>query len=241
MSKLAIVLKRISKQYHLQSSNKPTLSEVMLFKKKLISYWALRNINLQVDQGERLGILGPNGSGKTTLLKIIAGITAPTSGNITVTGKIVSLIDLSAGFHPEFTGIENIYLNGLLLGMAQKEIDGKLNKIIDFADIGKFISAPLYTYSSGMALRLGFSIAVHTEPDILLLDEKMEVGDQNFKSKSSKKLKQFFQQGKTIIIVSHNLDYLSQNCNRVVWLDKGLLKLDAEASQVISAYKKINK
>jgi len=176
---------------------------------------------MEINKGEKVGIIGPNGSGKTTLLKIIAGITSQTSGKIITDGKIVSLIDLEAGFHPDLIGEQNIYLNGMVLGMSKLEIKDKISQIIDFADIGQFIDVPMFTYSEGMKLRLGFSVAVHADPDILILDESMNAWDIDFQKKAQKKIEEFFKMGKTILIVTHWLDFVRKNCNKVITLEKG--------------------
>src|SRR3989344_6191580 len=218
--KLSVRLTGISKKYVLHH-DKPTLIENILFRRNREEFWALKDINLKVVRGERIGIVGPNGSGKTTLLKIIAGITSPSSGKVSTSGKLVSLIELDSGLHPELSGEENIFLNSLLVGMSKKEVKDRLGEIISFADIGGFIFAPLYTYSRGMRLRLGFSIVVHTNPQIGLLDENMTVGDKEFMVKSQKKIREFIQKGKTLIIVSHWTDFLKEYCNKIVWMDKG--------------------
>jgi len=236
MNKVVIKLSRVSKKYTLYHE-KPTLVENIFSRKTKEEFEALKDINLKVEKGERVGIIGPNGSGKTTLLEIITGITTPTNGVVTTNGKIVSLIELDAGFHLDLTGEENIFLNGLIIGMTKREINSKLKKIIAFADIGQFIDAPMYTYSEGMKLRLGFSVVVHTNPDILVLDETLAVGDQNFKKKSFRKIKEFFTKGKTIIIVSHYLDFLKSSCDRAIWLHKGRIKKDGKVKEVIKLYK----
>jgi len=216
---IAIELTGISKRYEIHHE-KPTLVEKFV-KGRNESFWALKNINLTIKKGERVGIMGPNGSGKTTLLKIITGITNPTSGNVNTYGKVVSLIDLEAGFHPDLTGVQNIYLNAMFLGMAKKEIDRKLKAIIAFAGIRQFIDTPFFTYSQGMKLRLGFSVATHSNPDILLLDENFSVGDEKFGKKSRDVIKQFRKQKKTILIASHWKDFIKQNCKRIITLEEG--------------------
>jgi ABC-type polysaccharide/polyol phosphate transport system ATPase subunit len=232
----AIKLTNVSKKYKIHHE-KPTLVE-HLIKGKHEEFWALKDINLTIRKGEKIGIIGPNGSGKTTLLKIIAGITSPTSGSIQTNGKIVSLIDLEAGFHPDLTGYQNIFLNGMLLGMKKDEIESKLQAIISFADIGKFIDIPIYTYSSGMQLRLGFAISIFANPDVLILDENVSAGDENFQKKSLAKIQEFFKIGKTIILVSHWLAYIRKNCKRVILIENHTLKNDGGAS-VISRYLKV--
>ncbi len=215
----AITLTHVSKKYEIHHE-KPTLVEKFV-KGKNETFWALKDINLTIQRGEKVGIMGPNGSGKTTLLKIIAGITTPTSGMVETNGKIVSLIDLEAGFHLDLTGEQNIYLNGMLLGMNKRAIENTIDKIIAFAGIGKFIDTPLFTYSEGMKLRLGFSVAIHANPDIFLLDEGMNVGDSDFQEKTSKKIRDIYHSGKSIIIVSHWLEYIKKNCDRIITLHKG--------------------
>jgi ABC-type polysaccharide/polyol phosphate transport system ATPase subunit len=233
---LAIKLTEVTKKYVIHHE-KPTLAE-KLINSKHESFLALKNINIEIKKGEKVGIIGANGSGKTTILKIIAGITTPTEGNVVTKGKVVSLIDLEAGFHPDLTGEQNIYLNGMLLGMRKKEISKRLKNIIKFADIGRFIDAPLYTYSSGMALRLGFSIAVYSDPDILLLDETLAVGDAEFRKRSSSKIQELQRSGKTILLVSHTLELIRTHCIKAVWLEKGRIKMVGKPSQVIRMYLK---
>ncbi len=219
---IAIQLTGVAKKYEIHHE-KPTLVEKFV-KGKNETFWALNNINLTVHKGERLGIIGPNGSGKTTLLKIIAGITAPTTGVITTHGKIVSLIDLEAGFHPDLTGLQNIYLNGMLLGLSKKDIDRRLKAIIRFADISQFIDVPLFTYSEGMKLRLGFATSVHADPDILILDENIYVGDANFQRKAVATIRALHRKKKTIIVVTHWMEYVKKHCTRIITLQNGVIK-----------------
>ena len=202
---------------------------------------AINNLSLKVNQGERLAIVGNNGSGKSTLLKIISRISAPTSGTIKLKGRIASLIALGTGFHAELTGRDNIYLNGTILGLRKKEIEKKLNQIIDFAGIDKFIDTPVKRYSSGMYVRLGFSVAAHLDPDILITDEVLAVADLEFRKKSLDRLKQISQQGKTIIFVSHNLNSDKDLCNTGILLDNGQILLKDKIDHVLSEYKNMNK
>lgn len=218
---IAIRLTNISKRYTIHHE-KPTLVE-KLVNGKNEEFWALKDVSLTIKKGGRVGIIGPNGSGKTTLLKIIAGITTPTGGTVETHGKIVSLIDLEAGFHPDLTGEQNVYLNAMLLGMNKQEIRKKMNAIIAFADIGQFIDTPLFIYSTGMKLRLGFSVAIHAEPDVLILDEQFIAGDSNFQKKSSQQINRMFTMKKTIIIVSHWLEYVKKNCSIIRIINKGML------------------
>jgi len=222
---LAIKLTNILKVYQLHC-DKPTLMENIFSHNQMKKFVALNRINLEVKKGERIGIIGSNGSGKTTLLKIISGITTANKGKVQIWGKLVSLIGLSAGFHPELTGRENIYQNALLLGVDREEIKNNLDSIIEFADIGDFINAPMYTYSDGMKLRLGFSIAVAASPDVLILDEEIVVGDENFHKKSIKKINEIISSGKTVLIASHSKEYLKENCQRIVWIENGKIKMD---------------
>lgn len=234
----AIILSDISKRYQL-THEKPTLSEKLIFRKKTSSHTALRNINLKIKKGEKVGIVGSNGAGKTTLLKIISGITTPTSGTLITNGKISSLIDPSAGFHPELSGLENIFLNGLLLGMKRYEINKHLDDIVAFAGIGKFIDTPFFTYSEGMKLRLGFSVALHSEPDIFLIDESIFAGDITFQTKIREKIETFIEGGNTFLLVSHVLRFVEEMCERVVVLNKGKV-LDDGGLDLLQKYKNTN-
>jgi lipopolysaccharide transport system ATP-binding protein len=234
---IAIKLTNISKKYVLRHE-KPTLVENIFRFRKKEEIWALKDINLGIKKGEKFGIVGDNGSGKTTLLKIISGITVPTEGRVEITGRVAALINLEAGFHPELTGEENIFLNGMLLGMSKKEIKNKFKKIIRFSGLENFIDTPFYTYSSGMALRLGFSIAVHSDPDILLIDEILAVGDQEFQQKSFQKMQDFFKKGKTIVFISHYLPTVVKLCPKTAWLEEGKLKSLDVSKKVISQYLK---
>lgn len=220
--KIALSLKDISKEYILHHE-KPTFIEQIVQRGKSEAFAALNEINLTVYKGEKVGVIGHNGSGKTTLLKVIAGITTPTSGKMKTFGKVVSLIELTAGFHPDLTGEENIFLNGLIIGMTRREIQKKIKKIVAFADIGQFIDAPLYTYSEGMKLRLGFSVAVHANPDILLLDEGITVGDADFQKKSGEKIEEFFRKKKTIIVVTHWMGFLRDHCEKIITMEGGMI------------------
>ncbi len=202
---------------------------------------ALNNINLKISEGERLAIIGSNGAGKSTLLKLISRISAPTKGVIKVKGKISSLIAVGTGFHSELTGRENIYLNGSILGLRKYEIEERLSKIIDFSGVNKFLDTPVKRYSSGMIIRLGFSIAAHLEPDILITDEVLAVADLNFREKSINKLEQISDSGKTIIFVSHNLNSVRKLCKTAILLDKGKLLMKDNVDNVISEYISLNK
>lgn len=199
-------------------------------------FWALEDINFELKKGETLGIIGVNGSGKSTLLRLITGIFPPDKGKISVTGRVGSLIAVGAGFHPHMTGRENIYLNGTILGMTKREIQAKFDSIVDFADIGNFLDAPVSTYSSGMRVRLGFAVAVHCEPDILLVDEVLSVGDLSFQRKCYQKINDLWQQNKSTIFVSHRLRDIERLCDRVIYLKNGKIAADGDPNDVIRIY-----
>jgi len=233
---LAIEIINVSKKYILHHQ-KPTLIEnIFKLGQKEEEFWALKNINLEIKKGESYGIIGENGSGKTTLLKIISGITSPTSGEVKLNGRIVSLIDVNSGFNPELTGEENIFLNGMLLGMSKKEINKQFNKIIKFSGLKSFIDTPFYTYSLGMKMRLGFSIAIFSNPDILLVDEILGAGDKKFLEKSSKAIQDFFKQRKTLIFISHLPQLISKFCEKTIILEKGEIKDIGKTKKIIKSY-----
>lgn len=218
---IAVQLTDVTKTYTIHHE-KPTLVEKFI-KGKDETFIALNKINLTIMKGESIGIIGANGSGKTTLLKIIAGITSPTNGLIFTSGKIVSIIDLEAGFHPDLTGFQNIYISSLLLGMKKIEITNCIHKIIAFADINQFIDAPLYTYSNGMKLRLGFSIATMVKPDILIMDENIHTGDANFQKKIAHFLHKRKINNNTLVVVSHDMDIIKKYCKKIYQLHHGVL------------------
>jgi len=233
---LVIKLVNVSKKYILHHQ-KPTLIEnIFKLGQKKEEFWALKNISLEIKKGESYGIIGNNGSGKTTLLKIISGITPPTFGTSEINGRIVSLIDVNSGFNPELTGEENIFLNGMLLGMNKKEIKNKLDRIIRFSGIKKFIDIPFYTYSFGMKIRLGFAIAIYSNPDIILVDEILGGGDKNFVKKTLKAMQNFLSQGRTLIFVSHLLPYFTEFCQKAIILEKGEIKMIGKSKDVIKKY-----
>lgn len=197
---------------------------------------ALRDISFRVPRGQTVGVIGRNGSGKSTLLTLLSRIYRPTSGSITVRGRVATLLELGAGFHPEFTGIENIFLNGVILGMPRTELEKRLPKIIEFAELEEFIDTPVKHYSSGMVTRLGFSVAVHLDPDVLLVDEVLAVGDAAFQEKCYRKIEEFKQQNVTIFFVSHDMDAIRRVCDRVLWIDQHELHADGEPEEVIAQY-----
>ncbi len=198
-------------------------------------FWALENINLELKKGEALGIIGTNGSGKSTLLRLITGIFPPDTGKIEIRGRIGALIAVGAGFHPHMTGSENVYLNGTILGMTKKELDSKFDEIVDFADIGDFLDAPVATYSSGMKVRLGFAIAIHCEIDIVLIDEILAVGDSAFQAKCMTRLSQFLK-NKAVIVVSHSMYQVESLCTKVLWLENGKVKKYGDTEPIIKEY-----
>jgi lipopolysaccharide transport system ATP-binding protein len=200
------------------------------------TFWALKDVSLEVREGEVLGLIGRNGSGKTTLLKILSRITQPTAGWAEIHGRVGSLLEVGTGFHPELTGRENAYLSGAILGMKRQEIARKFDAIVSFAELEKFIDTPVKHYSSGMYVRLAFAVAAHLEPEILLVDEVLAVGDINFQKKCLGRMGDIARGGRTVILVSHNLGAISRLCERVIWLDYGELKMDAAVAAVISAY-----
>ncbi len=201
------------------------------------SFWALKNVNLNVYGGEVFGVIGQNGAGKSTLLKLVARVLRPTEGRVLVKGWVAPLLEVGAGFHPELTGRENVYLNGALLGFTQEEMDEKFDGIVEFAELRDFIDAPLRTYSSGMWARLGFAVATQVQPQILIVDEILSVGDEAFQRKSLDRINAFREQGVTILLVSHNMALIEQMCQRAVWLDHGKLQSVGSVPDVIRAYR----
>ena len=199
-------------------------------------FWALSEISFEIPDGATVGFIGANGSGKSTLLKCLTGIYHPERGTVTVNGTVAALLELGAGFSPELTGRENIFLNGSILGMSRTDIKLKLDAIVDFAELGEFIDTPVKNYSSGMAVRLGFSIAAHVEPRILLIDEVLSVGDQSFQRKSSEKIEEFRREGRTIVVVSHSLGLVEHLCSQTIWLEKGRMRMQGASGEVIAAY-----
>ena len=199
-------------------------------------FWALKDVSFEVPTGSTIGIIGSNGSGKSTMLKCLAGILYPNKGAVRVNGKLAALLELGAGFHPELSGRENIYLNSAILGMSRQDIASRYDSIVEFSGLGRFIDTPVKNYSSGMVIRLGFSIACHVEPEILLIDEILSVGDQSFQRRSGEKIEQFRQEGRTIVIVSHGLGSLQQLCEDLVWLEKGEVRRIGRAADVIAEY-----
>ncbi len=219
----AVDIRSVFKRYRIYHEKIPSLKNTILRRNRTTfeEFLALDDVSFTVDHGQTLGIIGPNGSGKSTLLKLMANILQPTSGEVIVNGSMSALLELGAGFHPDLTGRENVYINAAILGMRKKEVDKKMDKIIEFSELAKFIDTPVKNYSSGMYMRLGFSVAINVNPDILLVDEVLAVGDQAFQAKCYKVIYNFMKKGKTIIIVSHDLDTISDLCNKVIFLKDG--------------------
>jgi len=197
---------------------------------------AVRNVSFSVPRGQTLGVIGRNGSGKSTTLKLVAGITKPTSGTVTVSGRISALIELGAGFHPEISGRENVFINGIMLGLTKREITRRFDEIVEFAEMQEFIDAPVKTYSSGMYMRLGFAVAIHVDPDVLLVDEVLAVGDEGFTHKCLDKFAEFKRRGKTILLVTHSLGLVEKFCDQALWMDGGRMKLQGDPKRVVGAY-----
>ncbi len=235
-----IEIKALSKSYHIKSNYYDTLrkylSNLFILNKKETIVTALSNINISIDEGEKIGIIGLNGSGKSTLLKIISGITPPSLGQVIVYGHVGSMLEVGTGFHPELTGRENIYMNAALLGFDKKYVDSKIQEIFDFADAEKFIDIPVKKYSSGMILRIALSVILVLNPEILVIDEILAVGDFLFKEKSVDKIKANLTNPKTLLIVSHNMDQIKNLCDRVIVLNKGIIIYDGEVDEGIRQY-----
>jgi ABC-type polysaccharide/polyol phosphate transport system ATPase subunit len=199
-------------------------------------FWALRNVSFQVRQGESLAVVGANGAGKSTLLSVIAGVTHPTSGELRRDGRVGALLELGTGFHPDLTGRENILLNASLLGLSRAEVRAKFDSIVEFSGMERFLDEPVRTFSSGMIARLGFSVAIHADPEILLLDEVFAVGDQDFQKKCIERVSSFSREGKTLLFVTHGMQNALSMCPRALWLEQGALRMDGPAEEVIGRY-----
>ncbi len=231
-----IEIQSLTKEFSLHRKTLFNFKNPFLRKKSANSIIALSEINLFVDQGEVLGVIGRNGAGKSTLLQIICGTLTPSSGTVSVNGKIGALLELGAGFHPDFTGIENVYLNASMMGLSKRQVDEALEHIVDFADIGDFINSPVRTYSTGMSMRLAFSVATSTSPDILVIDEALSVGDQEFAQKSFNRIMELRDMGTTILFCSHSTYQVEALCERVLWLEKGKMVKLGPAKEVTTAY-----
>lgn len=237
-SKYAIEVKDVTKKFKIYYDKSNTLKEKLLFwnRNKSETRTVLQEINLNINKGDTVALIGVNGSGKSTLLKLMTKIIYPTSGKIITRGKLTSLLELGAGFHPDFTGRENIYFNASIFGLTKQEIENRIDDIISFSELQEFIDNPIRTYSSGQYMRLAFSIAINVDAEILLIDEILAVGDQHFQDKCFKKLQELKKSNKTIVIVSHNLDYVKELCNRAIWIYNGKIKKDGNTKEIIKEY-----
>lgn len=241
MSEIAIAVDHVSKMYKLYDKPIDRLKESLGLsrQKKYKEHFALDDVSFQVHQGETVGIIGTNGSGKSTILKIITGVLNPTAGEVRVNGRISALLELGAGFNGEYSGIENVYLNGTMIGFSREEIDAKMDDILSFADIGEFVHQPVKTYSSGMFVRLAFAVAINIEPEILIVDEALSVGDVFFQAKCYRKFEEFKEMGKTILFVSHDLSSIGKYCDRVVLLNQGHKLAEGGAKDMVNLYRKV--
>ena len=231
----------VSKRYRIRQTDdsdiqNPVLRKLNAWRGRNTDFWAVRDVSFEVQRGEALGIIGHNGAGKSTILKLLSNITTPTSGEITINGRLAALIEVGSGFHPELSGRENIYLNGSILGMTRREITKKLDDIIEFAGVRDFIDTPVKRYSSGMYVRLGFSIAAHLDPDILLLDEVLAVGDAAFQAKCLQRIKELENRGTTIVFISHDLGAVERLCHRVLLMKRGQIVKSGPAAEIVAAY-----
>lgn len=245
MAKDVVVVDDVSMKFNLSKERVDSLKEYVI---KLIrgelkydEFWALQNVSFSLKQGDRLGILGLNGAGKSTLLKVIAGVYKPTSGTVTRKGRIVPLLELGAGFDKDYTGRENIYLYSAVLGYSKEFVDSKINEIIEFSELQEFMDVPVKNYSSGMKARLGFSVATAVEPEILILDEVLSVGDAKFRKKSEKKIMDMFDKGVTVLFVSHSLDQVKKLCNKAIILEHGKVIADGGIDEVAKVYEELVK
>ena len=245
VKKTVIKVNHVGMKFNLSQEKIDNLKEyVIKFLKKEIKYnefWALKDVSFEVKEGDRVGILGLNGAGKSTLLKVVSGVLKPTEGSVKTQGTVVPMLELGAGFDPQYTGSENIYLYGAMLGYSKEFIEEKYEEIVEFSGLRKFMDTPVKNYSSGMKARLGFSIATVVEPDILILDEVLSVGDKKFKKKSEKKIKSMFDQGVTVLFVSHSLPQIERICNKAILLEGGKLIATGDVKPVIRLYKEKTK
>lgn len=236
-----VKVRNVSMRFNMSSEIIHSFKEyvIKLLKRQLFfkEFWALKNVSFSLNKGEVLGIVGFNGSGKSTVLKIVAGVLEPTTGSVKVNGKVAPLIELGAGFDPELTARENIFLNGSVLGYSKKFMENKFDEIVKFSELGEFLDTPLKNFSSGMYARLGFAIATVIDPDILIADEILAVGDFHFQEKCEKKIKEMMKRGTSILFVSHSIEQVEQLCDRVIWLEKGILKMEGSVLEVCEAYR----
>lgn len=236
-----IIVDNVYKTFNVYLDKANTIKEKLMFFKRnrKEKREVLKGINLKINKGQAVALIGVNGSGKSTLLKLMTKIIYPNKGKITTNGKLTSLLELGAGFHPDFSGRENIYFNASIFGLTKKEIDDRLEQIIEFSELNNYIDNPVRTYSSGMYMRLAFSVAINVDADILLVDEILSVGDQHFQEKCLNKMKELKQQGKTMVFVTHSMESVKQLCDRAVWLYEGKIRMDGDVSEVIDEYIKV--
>ena len=234
----AIVVSDVSKTFRIYRDKNRSLKATVLtgHRARYEEFWALKDVSLEIPQGKTFGLLGDNGSGKSTLLKCIARILVPNKGQITHRGRLAAMLEVGSGFHPELSGRENVYLNGAILGMSKAEIDRKFDSIVDFSGVEAFIDQPVKNYSSGMYVRLGFSVSIHVEPDILLVDEVLSVGDMAFQEKCAEKFVELRRSGRTVVVVSHAIEQMRTFCDEAVWLEKGQIAGLGKAADVITRY-----
>ena len=240
-SKDTIIVEDVYKTFNVYMDKANTIKEKLMFFKrnKKEKRQVLKGINLRIKQGEAVALIGVNGSGKSTLLKLMTKIIYPNKGKIITNGKLTSLLELGAGFHPDFSGRENIYFNASIFGLTKKEIDERLDNIIEFSELGSYIDNPVRTYSSGMYMRLAFSVAINVNADILLIDEILSVGDQHFQEKCFNKMKELKEQGKTMVFVTHSMESVKNLCDRAVWLYEGQIRMDGNTEEVVNEYIKV--
>ena len=243
MQEYAICVKDVYKSFNVYLDKANTIKEKLLFlsRNRKEKRKVLKGINLNIKKGEAVALIGTNGSGKSTLLKLMTKILYPNSGTIEINGKLTSLLELGAGFHPDFSGRENIYFNASIFGLTKKEIDEKLNDIIEFSELKNFIDNPIRTYSSGMYMRLAFSVAINVNADILLVDEILSVGDEHFQNKCIEKMLELKRQGMTMVFVTHSMNSVKKLCNRAVWLYNGEIQMDGNSDDVIKKYVEVTK
>ena len=239
MNEFAIRVKHLEKMYKLYNKPSDRLRETLGLRVPVKEHYALKDVSFDVKRGETVGIIGTNGSGKSTILKIITGVLNPTKGEVEVDGRISALLELGAGFNMEYSGIENVYLNGTMMGFSREEIDARLQDILDFADIGDFVYQPVKSYSSGMFVRLAFAVAINIDPEILIVDEALSVGDVFFQAKCYRKFEEFKAQGRTILFVSHDLSSIARYCDRVILLNKGVKLAEGSPKQMVDMYKQL--
>lgn len=237
---MSIIVNQLSKRYWLQGGAPRTfqqaIAQVFTSARRGTEFWVLRDVSFRITPGESVGLVGHNGAGKSTLLRMICGLGRPTSGSVRLDGRVAALLDIGAGFHPNLTGRENLYVSAVVAGLRRSEVDARYRSIVEFSEIEAFIDQPLRTYSSGMQMRLAFSVATHVDPDVLIVDEALAVGDSNFQQKCFERIEGFRKAGKTLLLVSHDPAMLGRFCQRALWMDRGKLHADGPAELILSQY-----